>query len=62
MKIASMIFGMAMMLGFRIDTTMPSWMELIVIVVVFLCATSLILIPIIVTYLEGKEKKNHEDH
>ena len=52
MKIASMIFGMIIILGFNVKTDLPDWMEFIIVVVLIVGAIALILVPIIITYLE----------
>lgn len=55
MKVASLIFGMAMWVGFKIETTLPDWMELMIVVVYQLCATTLIVAPLVITFLEDKK-------
>ena len=55
MKVASLIMGMLILFGFKVTT---DWnnpaLEFALNVVIFICATALILVPIIITYLEVK--------
>ena len=55
MKVASLIMGILILFGFKITTDWNSpALEFALNVVVFICATALILVPIIITYLEVK--------
>lgn len=55
MKVASLIMGILILCGFKITTDWNSpALEFALNVVVFICATALILVPIIITYLEAR--------